>query len=89
MHGRQSEVDVSPDCPLFAGLPRRIRAGRYHSLAAIRDTLPAVLRVTAQTQDGEVMAVQHTGYPIFGLQFHPESILTPEGAQILTNFLKV
>jgi anthranilate synthase component II len=89
MHGRQSEVNVSTDCPLFAGLPSRIRAGRYHSLAAERATLPAVLRVTAETQDGEVMAVQHTIYPIFGLQFHPESILTPDGAQILINFLNV
>ncbi|MCE5343213.1 MAG: aminodeoxychorismate/anthranilate synthase component II [Eubacteriales bacterium] len=89
MHGRQSEVNLSPDCSLFQGLPQRIRAGRYHSLAAERNTLPGVLRVTAETDDGEVMAVQHTVYPIFGLQFHPESILTPDGALILRNFLNV
>ena len=87
MHGRQSEIRLDPACPLFAGLPPVISAGRYHSLAATRDTIPDCLFVTAETADREVMAVMHREYPIFGLQFHPESILTPEGMQIIRNFL--
>jgi anthranilate synthase component 2 len=87
MHGKQSTVTLDPDCPLFAGLPERIPVARYHSLAAQRDTIPDALRITALTDDGEVMAVQHRTYPIYGLQFHPESILTPDGDRILRNFL--
>lgn len=87
MHGKQSEVTVSPECPLFGGLPASIRAARYHSLAAIRETLPACLSVVAESDDGEVMAVQHRQLPVYGLQFHPESILTPEGGRIIENFL--
>jgi anthranilate synthase component II len=89
MHGRQSMIAVKAACPLFKGLMPWIPAGRYHSLAAIRSTLPDTLRVTAETDDGEVMAVQHTQLPIFGLQFHPESILTPDGAKILSNFVSL
>ena len=62
---------------------------RYHSLAADPATLPDVLKVTARTSDGEVMAVQHRDYPIFGLQFHPESIMTPDGKIILRNFMNI
>lgn len=87
MHGKQSEVTLDPACPLFAGLPERITAARYHSLAAQRQSLPSCLRVTAETADGEVMAVMHEKYPVFGVQFHPESILTPDGKQIIRNFL--
>jgi anthranilate synthase component 2 len=87
MHGKQSTVTLDPDCPLFAGLPEHIPVARYHSLAAQRDTIPDALRITALTDDGEVMAVQHRTYPIYGLQFHPESILTPDGDRILRNFL--
>ena len=89
MHGRQSQIEVKVSCPLFQGMMPWIPAGRYHSLAAIRSTLPDVLRVVAETNDGEVMAVQHTSLPVFGLQFHPESILTPDGAQILSNFINL
>ncbi|SMC86775.1 anthranilate synthase component II [Papillibacter cinnamivorans] len=89
MHGKQSEVILDDACPLFGGMPKRIRAGRYHSLAAMRDTVPACLRVTAETDEGEIMAVMHREYPVFGLQFHPESILTPDGMQIIRNFLKL
>ncbi|MCH3973084.1 MAG: aminodeoxychorismate/anthranilate synthase component II [Oscillospiraceae bacterium] len=90
MHGKQSQVRLDPKCPLFAGLPPVIGAARYHSLAVQEDTLPPALVVTARTaDDGEVMAVQHRDYPIFGLQFHPESILTPQGTAILQNFLKL
>jgi anthranilate synthase component 2 len=89
MHGKQSEVEFSADCSLFEGIPRFAKVGRYHSLAAAADTLPAELEIVARTADNEVMAVKHREYPIFGVQFHPESILTPDGRQMLKNFLKV
>ena len=74
---------------IFAGLPETIRVGRYHSLAADPATIPSVLRVIARTADGEIMAVQYDGFPVFGLQFHPESILTPDGKTILKNFMRL
>ncbi|MDR1082414.1 MAG: aminodeoxychorismate/anthranilate synthase component II [Coriobacteriales bacterium] len=90
MHGKASEVELDSSSPLFEGLPARIKVARYHSLIAASDTIPKTLRVTAWTNEGEVMAVEYCaghGYPAFGVQFHPESILTPEGAHILKNFL--
>ena len=87
MHGKQSVVRFDTDCPLFRGCPETGPVARYHSLAARPDTIPETLRVTAVTEDGEVMAVQHTEYPIFGVQFHPESIMTPDGRQMLKNFI--
>ncbi|MGO5490408.1 MULTISPECIES: anthranilate synthase component II [unclassified Acidaminococcus] len=87
MHGKQSTVTLDRISPLFKGLPEQILVGRYHSLAIDPDTLPEVLKATATTEDGEVMAVEHRDYPIYGLQFHPESILTPEGMTIIRNFL--
>ena len=87
MHGKQSEVEFDTRCPLFRNLPESAPVARYHSLASDPDTLPDCLTVTARTEDGEVMAVQHTEYPIYGVQFHPESILTPDGKTILTNFI--
>ena len=89
MHGKQSQIALEKDCPLFAGLPETIPAARYHSLAAPEEKLPECLKVTARTADGEVMAVMHKEYPLYGLQFHPESILTPDGTTILRNFLEV
>lgn len=62
--------------------------GRYHSLAADADTMPECLKITARTADGEIMAVQHSVHPIYGMQFHPESILTPDGRTMLRNFIK-
>ncbi len=88
MHGKQSAVTAALETRLFRGLPERITVARYHSLAADPATLPECLHITAQTDDGEIMAVQHKEYPVYGLQFHPESILTPEGRQILRNFLQ-
>ena len=88
MHGKQSEVFFDLDCPLFRGCPKTAPVARYHSLAADADTLPDCLKITARTLDGEVMAVQHKEYNIYGLQFHPESIMTPDGTQMLTNFIK-
>ncbi len=89
MHGKQSVVAAEADCPLFAGCPDTFPVARYHSLAADAATIPDCLRVTARTKDGEVMAVQHRDYPIFGLQFHPESIMTPDGKTILRNFMSI
>ena len=88
MHGKQSEVKIDTEDKIFKGLPERINVARYHSLIADPDTIPEELKVTAVTDEGEVMAVSHKDYPIYGLQFHPESILTPEGKTILNNFIK-
>lgn len=89
MHGKQSTVTLDRTCPLFQGLPDQISVARYHSLAALADTIPPSLQVTATAEDGEIMAVQHRSQPVFGLQFHPESILTPDGRQIMQNFLSL
>ena len=89
MHGKQSDAKLDLNCPLFAGLPEVVPVARYHSLAADPDTLPECLEVTAMTPEGEVMAVQHTQYHTFGVQFHPESILTPDGKQMLRNFIEL
>ena len=87
MHGKQSTVTFEGNSPMFKGLGEKEDVARYHSLALDPDTLPDCLTVTARTTDGEIMAVQHKEYPIYGLQFHPESILTPEGKTMLDNFL--
>lgn len=89
MHGKQSEIRIDRGCRIFRGLPERIPAGRYHSLAADPGTLPEELQVTAVAGDGEVMAVKHRDFQVYGLQFHPESILTPDGEKILRNFLEI
>ena len=88
MHGKMSMVEIDTSTPLFNGMEKVIEAARYHSLAAVEETVKEPLTVTARTTDGEIMAVQHREYPIYGVQFHPESILTPKGKQILENFLK-
>ena len=88
MHGKQSEVKFDADCLLFKGCPETAPVARYHSLAADAGTIPECLKITAVTTDGQVMAVQHKTYPIYGVQFHPESIMTPDGKQMLQNFLK-
>lgn len=89
MHGKQSDVKFDTQCPLFRGCPEIAPVARYHSLAAAADTIPDCLKTTAMTADGEVMAVQHKEYPIFGVQFHPESILTPDGKTMLKNFIEL
>ena len=88
MHGKQSVAKLDTDSVLFKELPKEIKVARYHSLAAVNDTIPDCLKVTAITDDGEVMAVEHKEFPIYGVQFHPESIMTPDGKQILRNFIK-
>jgi len=89
MHGKQSDTVVDTSSELFRGLPGNIKVARYHSLAAEEGTLPDCLKVTARTDDGEIMAVEHKDHKIFGLQFHPESIMTPEGKKILRNFIDI
>jgi len=88
MHGKQSVVTLSPECLLFKGCSHETTVARYHSLAADPETLPECLQVTAMTKDNQIMAVEHKDYPIMGVQFHPESILTPEGKKMMYNFLK-
>ena len=87
MHGKASPVTYEPDSVLFQGMPNPFPAARYHSLSASRQDLPPELRVTAVSDDGEIMALEHTTMPVYGVQFHPESILTPDGRKILENFL--
>ena len=86
MHGKSSLTKLAPSCPLFQDLPPEIPVARYHSLAA-KEPLPPDLEAAAVAEDGEIMALQHKTHPTFGLQFHPESILTPDGETILKNFL--
>ncbi|QHQ61873.1 aminodeoxychorismate/anthranilate synthase component II [Anaerocolumna sedimenticola] len=88
MHGKQSIVKVETDSSIFKGLPEKITVGRYHSLAAKPDTLPEELKVTGIADDGDIMAVKHKKYEVYGLQFHPESVLTPNGKKMMENFLK-
>lgn len=86
MHGKSSLTKLAPSCHLFQDLPPEIPVARYHSLAA-KEPLPPDLEAAAVAEDGEIMALQHKTHPTFGLQFHPESILTPDGETILKNFL--
>ncbi|MDY3792934.1 MAG: bifunctional anthranilate synthase component II/anthranilate phosphoribosyltransferase [Oscillospiraceae bacterium] len=87
MHGKASVIKIDSTCPIFSGLPDKITAARYHSLIIERETLPDCLKITAETEDGEIMAVAHKDYPIYGVQFHPESILAEMGVNIISNFL--
>ena len=87
MHGKQSVIDVDTSCSIFDGLSKKEVVGRYHSLAANPQTIPQELSVIATDDQGEIMAVKHKEYELYGLQFHPESVLTPNGARMLENFL--
>lgn len=89
MHGKQSDAELDTDCLLFLGCPEKVSVARYHSLAVDKETIPEELLITAQTMDGEVMAVKHREYPVYGVQFHPESIMTPDGKRMMENFLEV
>ena len=89
MHGKQKMIRSENDGKLFKGMPAEFPAARYHSLAAIEETMPECLKVTARCEDGEIMAVEHTEFPVFGLQFHPESVMTPDGEAIIRNFIAV
>lgn len=89
MHGKTSEIRVDSSCRLFEGLPETFKVARYHSLVAEEATLPKELKIAAKTGDGVIMALEHIDYDIYGLQFHPESILTPAGKKIAENFLEI
>ncbi|MDE7329198.1 MAG: aminodeoxychorismate/anthranilate synthase component II [Clostridia bacterium] len=89
MHGKQSQVKLDVSSPLFSGCESLSKVARYHSLAADPTTIPECLKVTAITDENEIMAVEHKSFPIYGVQFHPESILTPEGMTMLKNFLNI
>lgn len=89
MHGKASIVYPEQDSRLMSCMDVPFKAARYHSLAAPEAELPACLRVTARTMDGEVMAVEHREYPVFGVQFHPESVLTPHGGDIIKQFFSL
>ena len=89
MHGKQSRIKVDNKSPLFQKMPEKIEVARYHSLVADKTQIPEVLEIAAEDEKGEVMAVRHRTAQIYGVQFHPESIMTPEGKQILKNFLAI
>lgn len=89
MHGKQSILSIDSSDPLFQGLENKIPAARYHSLIARKETLPSCLTTIGTDDMGEIMAVKHKDYSVYGLQFHPESILTPNGESILKNFLSI
>jgi len=88
MHGKTSQISLRKETLLFRDLPENILAARYHSLIADPDSMPGELIVTAVTKDGEIMAVEHEKYQLYGVQFHPESVMTPDGEQIIKNFLE-
>jgi len=86
-HGVKSTIDIVTDDYLFDGLPRELEVGRYHSWVVERESLPDVIEVTAVSRDGEIMAIRHRKFDVRGVQFHPESVLTPQGLQILRNWI--
>ena len=87
MHGKQSEAFLDVNSKIFENCPDKTLVARYHSLAADPDTMPECLKITARTQENEIMAVEHREYPIFGVQFHPESIMTLLGKEMLRSFI--
>ena len=89
VHGKASACSVIEENKLFKGLPDQFQVARYHSLSAVEHTVPMELKITAKSADGEIMAVEHREYPVYGVQFHPESVLTPLGIDIIKNFLEV
>ena len=88
-HGVATEGTILTPDPLFASLPRRITMGRYHSWVVSKHALPSCLEVTAESDEGQIMALRHRTLPIHGIQFHPESVLTPDGRQIIGNWLRM
>ena len=88
MHGKTSPI-INDGRTIFKGLPNPFAAGRYHSLIVERDSLPTCLEISAETAEGEIMGIRHREYPVEGIQFHPESVLTPHGKRIIKNFLEL
>ena len=89
MHGKSDLVTVKMDCPLFDGIPAKTEVGRYHSLVIDEDTMPDCLEIIARADDGCIMGVKHTSRPVYGIQFHPESVLSPQGMKMIDNFLNI
>ncbi|CDZ24646.1 Anthranilate synthase component II [[Clostridium] cellulosi] len=89
MHGRTSKITVDTGCPIFKGLPKTFEAARYHSLVVGNDGLPKCLEVTATDDEGTIMGLRHREYPVYGIQFHPESFMTEHGLDILKNFIDI
>ena len=89
MHGKMSVVEINNSCEIFKGLPEKIEVARYHSLIAETESLPDCLEVVSKDAIGEIMAVKHKEKNTFGVQFHPESIMTPEGKLMLRNFIEL
>ncbi len=89
LHGKQSNIQIDHTSLLFKGLPPIITVGRYHSLIVDKESFTDILQVIAEDEHGEIMAIRHKKYPVFGVQFHPESILTKDGEIIIKNFLEV
>lgn len=89
MHGKTSEITVDTNSLIFKGLNERIKVARYHSLIAESESLPEELIITTKCDDGTIMGVKHAKYDIYGLQFHPESVLTPDGKKMAENFLEI
>lgn len=87
MHGKTSMIDVNQQSPIFKGVSSKTQVARYHSLSGVQKDLPACLKIIAKSDDDEIMAIEHIRYPVYGLQFHPESFLSKEGKQMIENFL--
>lgn len=87
-HGIQSEINLLNKTPLFEGLDNKITVGRYHSWVVDKEDFPNCLEITAESEDGLIMGLKHKKYQVYGIQFHPESVLTPEGETMIYNFLK-
>jgi anthranilate synthase/aminodeoxychorismate synthase-like glutamine amidotransferase len=88
MHGKTSSI-INDGKTIFKGLPNPFTAGRYHSLLVERTSLPSCFEISAETEEGEIMGIRHREYPVEGIQFHPESILTPHGKRIIKNYLEI
>lgn len=86
MHGKTSIIEISNDSVLFKNMPKQIEVARYHSLSAVRETIPDCLKITScSMEDNEIMSIEHKEYPIYGVQFHPESVMTKDGFNIMKN----
>ena len=89
MHGKSDTVEIDESCPIFEGIGKTLEVGRYHSLVIDNNSLPDNLKITAASDDGCIMAIRHKERQVYGIQFHPESVLTPQGMKMIENFLNI
>ena len=89
VHGKKSKIKIDTACKLFSNMPKEMQGARYHSLIVAKNNLPKELLITAETEQGEIMGLKHKDYNIYGVQFHPESIMTSDGKKIIENFLQI